>query len=185
MSRIPYPDLDTMPASRLEKISYPRVNPLNITKVALHLPDGLWEAHFGLKDALVKHTTLADNLREVAILRIGFMADSAYILNHHISITANMGFSAAKQEAIKQGDYSDLPDDERAVAEFTDEMVRTAAASDETVAKMREMFGDALVMEMIVLVYSYWGTAMMIGVTGVELDEQAIETFDWTAEDAG
>ena len=183
MSRIPQPDMDTVPASRLERINYPKVKPLKITQVALHLPDGLWEAHYELKSAMSKHNTLAENLREVAILRIGFMADNAYILNHHISITSNLGFSKAKQDAIRDGDYSDLPEDERAVAEFTDVLVRTANASDEMVAKMRKLLGDAQLMELIVLIYSYWGTAMMIGVTGVELDDHAITTYDWSAED--
>lgn len=184
MSRIPYPDMSTVPADRLERINYPKFEPLNITRVALHLPDGLWEAHFELKNALVKKTTIDDKLREVLILRIGHLAKCDYILNHHISISANLGFSPEKQDAIRDEDYAQLSEQERAIAEFTDSVVREVKASDELVARMRALFGDPLLCEIIVLIYSYWGTAMFIGVTGVDPEAEAIKSWDWTAEDA-
>jgi 4-carboxymuconolactone decarboxylase len=183
MSRIPYPDMDKVPADRLQRINYPAAAPLNITRIALHLPDELWRAHFELKNACVRSTTMDPWLREVLIMRVAFLADSEYEIHHHLSISANLGFTPAQQEAIRTQNYSQLTVEERAVAQFTDETVTSLRPSDEVVAKVRELFGDAIVLEMTVLIYSYWGTAMMIGVTGVEPEEQAIKSWDPAAEE--
>ncbi len=177
MSRIPYPDLATIDPERLAILGYPKKQPLNITHVALHVADGLWRGHIALKQAVVNATTMDPWLREVLIMRVAALAKCEYELHHHISISANLGFTPEQQQAILGQDYAILTEEERAVAEFTDEVVTLLAPTDATFNKARDLFGDALICEMTVIIASYWGTAMMIGVTGVEPDHAPVVSW--------
>ncbi len=177
MARIPYPDLAKVPPERLKIIGYPERKPLNITHMALHIPDGVWHSHIALKIAMVNGTTIDPWLREVLILRTAWLANCEYELHHHISISANLGFTKEKQEALRTQNYETLTEEERTVAMLTDEAITRLTASDETLAKARALFGDAQVLEMIAIIGSYWATAMMAGVSGVEPDAEPIQSW--------
>lgn len=177
MARLPYPDLDAVSAEKQQAVGWPGRKPLNVTHMALHAPDKLWRAHYAQKMAMVYATSLDPWLREVLILRVAHLAKSDYELNHHISISANLGFTPAQQDALRTQDYADLTPEERAVAQFTDEVVTQLRPSDETLATARELFGDPLIIEMTILIGSYWGTAMMVGVTGVEPDHAPVKSW--------
>ncbi len=64
-----------------------------------------------------------------------------------------------------------------AVAEFTDEVVTNIRASDATLEKVRALFGDALVMEMLILIGSYMATARMAQTAGLEPDAEPITSW--------
>jgi len=180
MSRLPYPDLDSVTPEKLAAVGWPGRPVLNITRMALHAPDALWRGHFALKQAAVKSTTMDQRLREILILRTAALAKSDYELHHHISISAGLGFTPEKQQALLAGDYSSLSEEERSVAEFTD-----AAAlfrmDDATFARARALFGEALVMEMLILIASYWGTAMTAHALGLECDVEPVRS--WSEEE--
>ncbi len=44
---------------------------LNISRIALHAPDNLWEAHYTLKKSVIADTELDPNLKEVLIIVTG------------------------------------------------------------------------------------------------------------------
>jgi 4-carboxymuconolactone decarboxylase len=176
MSRMPYPDLEAVSAEKQAAIGWPGRPVLNITRMALHAPDALWRGHFALKQAAVKSTTLDAALREVLILRAACLARSNYELHHHISISANLGFSPEKQDALLAGDYSNLTEEERIVAEFTDAVVRMEM-DDAIFGRARALFGEALVMEILILIASYWGTAMTAHALGLECDAEPIRSW--------
>lgn len=182
MARLPYPDLETVSPERLAILGYPPNRPLNITHIALHMPERLWRGHIALKQAMTRDTTMDQWLREVLILRVAHNTGCAYELHHHDSISANLGFTPEKQEAIRTRDYDKLTAEERAVAVFTDETCKLSV-SDKTLADVRAMFGDALVMEMAAIIASYWGTAMMVAVTGVEPDAEPVKSWAKQEED--
>src|SRR5687768_16919648 len=121
MAHLPYPDLESVSPERLAIIGYPPNRPLNITHIALHMDEKLWRGHIALKQAMVRDTTLDPWLREVLILRVAHNAGCAYEQHHHDSISFNLGFTRAQQEAIRTQDYAQLTEQERAVAIFTDE----------------------------------------------------------------
>jgi 4-carboxymuconolactone decarboxylase len=177
MSRIPYPDLADVAKAKLDAVGHPGRPMLNITRIALLAPDAIWHAHYGLKRACIDGTTLDPRLREVLILRVAHLSRCAYELHHHLSISANLGFTPQMQAALAEGRYDALSEAERAVAQFTDEVVRDVRASDATLARARALFGDALVMEMLILIGSYMSTARMAQTTGVEPDPEPIRSW--------
>jgi len=176
MSRMPFPDMEALSAEKKAAVGWPERPVLNITRMALHAPDSLWRGHFALKQAAVKSTTIDERLREILILRTACLAKSDYELHHHISISANLGFSPEKQQALLAGDYAGLTEEERTVAEFTDRVAQFQM-DDATFARARALFGEPLVMEMLILIASYWGTAMSTHALGLECDVEPVRSW--------
>lgn len=175
MSRIPYPDMETISDKKKKGVGYPEKDPLNVTKIALLAPDGIWAGHFAYKQACVYDTIMDASLREVLILRTAYLINSEYEIYHHISISGNLGFSDEKREAIRVGDFSNLTKEERAIAQFTTEIVETNNTTDATLAEIRSLFSDAEVMEMLILVINYVGTATMASVLDLGMDVEAVK----------
>ncbi len=105
------------------------------------------------------------------------LSNCAYELHHHLSISTTLGFTAQEQDDLKTGVYDRLTREERAVAQFTDEVVRDIRASDDTLAEARTLFGDAQVVEMIILIGSYMSTARMAQTAGLELDAAPVKSW--------
>ena len=177
MSRIPYPDMATLSPEKLSKAGFPERPILNVTRMAMHAPDGIWFGHNALKYACIHGVTIAPRLREVLILRVAHLSNCAYELHHHLSISTTLGFTAQEQDDLKTGVYDRLTREERAVAQFTDEVVRDIRASDDTLAEARTLFGDAQVVEMIILIGSYMSTARMAQTAGLELDAAPVKSW--------
>lgn len=180
MTRMSFPDLETLSAEKKAAVGWPEKPVLNITRMSLHAPDPLWRGHFAMKQAAIKATSLDPVLREILILRTAKIARSDYELHHHISISANLGVSPEKQQSLLKGDYKCLTEEERAVAQFTD-AVATFEMTDGIFARATELFGQPLVMEMLILIASYWGTAMTAHALGLECDAEPVRS--WSEEE--
>lgn len=180
MSRIPYPDPATLSEAKLAHMNPPGGRLLNVVRMAMHTPDGLWAPQRDVSIATVFGTTIDKRLREVLILRVGVLSNSAYELHHHRSIARQLGMPDAEIAAIEAGDYSDLDDEARVVAMFTDAVVIDVSPNDTTLAATRALFSDALIFEMVAIIGVYMMTARVIGVGGPELDEVAVQS--WGAE---
>ena len=135
MQRIPYPDLETLSSEKQKVAGYPERTTLNVTYMAMHIHDELWRPHLALKVAMVNATSIDPWLREVLILRTAWLANSEYELHQHLSISRNLGFTEEMQEALRTQNYESLTEEERTVAQLTDEVIATLTASDETLAK--------------------------------------------------
>lgn len=181
MSRMPFPDWSQVSKEKQEAVGYPNRAVINVSRVALWAPDGLWRAHQAYKRAMIYETTIDERLREILILRVAHLCRSEYELNHHISISANLGFTPGQQEAIRVRDYSKLSEPERAVAQFTDEVVANNGVADKTLDSVRMLFGEPVVIEMLILIASYVGTALLAKATGVEPDAEPIRSWSTPA----
>lgn len=120
---------------------------LNIFRVLLRRP----RTAKGLADLLVSmlfQGSLPDRLRELVIMRIGWVTGSDYEWTQHWSI-AQERFGLAPDDLLAVRDWRDSdrfgPAD-RAVLAATDETLDTGTLSSETCARCREhLDGDALV----------------------------------------
>jgi alkylhydroperoxidase family enzyme len=177
MSRIPYPDPATLSEAKQAHMHPPGGRLLNVVRMAMHTPDGLWAPQRDVSIATVFGTTIDKRLREVLILRVGALSNSEYELHHHRSIARQLGMPDSEIAAIEAGDYSDLDEEARVVAQFTTELVVDVSPSDATLAAARALFSDALIFEMVAIVGVYMMTARVIGVGGCELDEIAVQSW--------
>jgi len=129
MARIPYPDLDALPEE--VKSFAARIRPmLNIYRMLPHAETSLY-GFMKLGNALLFKADLDPMLRELVILRVGYLSDAAYEVHQHLVVAKHVGVPDAKIAAVKddpQGPvFSEI---ERAVLRFTDEVVRDVKASD-------------------------------------------------------
>ena len=171
MSRIPYPDPETLSAEKREVLSGASGRVLNVSRMAMHTPDALWAPQRALGLATVYEATLDPRLRELLILRVAYLSDSAYELFHHLTIAENLGVTPEQRDAMRTGDFSGPTAQERALADFVTEIVRDVSPSDATLQAARDAFGLSLVFEMIILVGGYMMTARVAAVSGADLDD--------------
>ncbi len=178
MSRIPYPEIADLSEAKRAFVAAPAHRLLNVVRMALHTPDGLWERQSALSAATVTMSNMDPMLREVLILTVAHLSDSEYELFHHVSIAGNLGMSEAAMKAIERGDYVSLPEAQRVVAQFTAEVVRDVSPSDETLAATRALFSDPMIFEMIAIIGVYMMTARVAAVGGCEVDGAAVASWD-------
>jgi alkylhydroperoxidase family enzyme len=129
MARIPYPDLDALPE---EVGSFARrIRPmLNVYRMLPHAETSLY-GFMKLGNALLFKADLDPVLRELVILRVGYLSDADYEVHQHLVVARHVGVSEGKIAGAKEGpDAPVFTDLERAVLQFTDEVVRDVKASD-------------------------------------------------------
>ncbi len=178
MSRIPYPDESKLSEKKKAAVAKAGAKFLNISRIALHAPDNLWEAHYTLKKSVIADTELDPNLKEVLIIVTGGLSKCEYEIYHHRSIAGAMGFPPEKIAALEQCDFTNLTPIERAVAQFTKELVLDVSPSDAALADLRSFLPDRTVLEMIIVITSYMATARMVEATGVGNDEHAVVSWE-------
>ena len=178
MSRIPYPEIPDLSEAKQAFVAAPAQRLLNVVRMALHTPDGLWERQSALSAATVLMSKMDPMLREVLILTVAHLSNSEYELFHHVSIASNLGMSQATLQAIERGDYALLSECGRVVAQFTAEVVRDVSPSDETLAAARALFSDPMIFEMVAIIGVYMMTARVAAVGGCEVDGAAVASWD-------
>jgi 4-carboxymuconolactone decarboxylase len=178
MPRIPYPETEHLSDAKRAYVDQLGPRMLNVVRMSLHTPHGLWEAQRDLAGGSVLKATIDPWLREILILRVAYLSRSDYELYHHLSIARNLGMSEATIAALESGDFTALTPEERAVAQFTTEVVEDITPTDTALAAVRALLPDALVFEMIALIGNYMMTARVIGVSGCELDGTALAGFE-------
>ncbi|MDE2561208.1 MAG: carboxymuconolactone decarboxylase family protein [Sphingomonadales bacterium] len=144
---------------------------LNIFRTLVHAPDALraflaWGSH-----VLSKKNSLDARLREIVILRTGFLCGSGYEFTQHTRIGLNAGITADEIEAIKAGPsaagWSAL---DRAALSACDELVRDHFVTDATWAALAGL-GERGRMDLVFTVGQYTQVSMMLNSFGVQLDE--------------
>lgn len=169
-SRIPYPTADQLsPLKRAHVYAADRKHFLNVMRMALHASDGLWAAQAALGRATID-ADLDTRLREMVILRIGYLERSEYELFHHRVLGRTFGVGDAEQTAILSDDTSALAAPDRALIDFVTEVVRQVSPGDAVLAEMRRHFSDRVLFDVLVVIGSYMMTARMLAVGGVMPD---------------
>jgi len=113
-------------------------------------------------------------LRETVILRVAYLSNSEYELHHHVPLARSAGLTEAQLTAIAHRDYGDLPPQLAAAARFTDEVVTQLAPSDATLAALRAVASDRVVINIVLAIGCYMSIARLIAVTAIERDADAI-----------
>lgn len=172
MPRIPYPDVSTLPEATQKTLAGV---PLNVVRICAHASQPLFEAQGLLGRAVAMPEVLEPRLRETVILRVAHLSNSVYELHHHIPLGRSVGLSAAELAAIEGRNYRELDPVLAAAARFTDEVVTLLAPSDETLANLRSVASDQIVVNIVLTLGCYMSIARLIAVTGIEPDAKALD----------
>ncbi|MDA0652100.1 MAG: carboxymuconolactone decarboxylase family protein [Proteobacteria bacterium] len=129
---------------------------INVYKLLLHSPP-LAESWFDHLNQVRWGTQLSGRLREIVIIRIGYLNKVAYVLNQHVPKLAEAeGLSVAECDALVDWQDSDFfSADERAALAFADAMTRNVAVPDDVFDALRGFYDERRIVELAILIGTY------------------------------
>ena len=158
MARVPYLDKSQAApkvAELFERLEENGQQVLNIYRAAGHA-SALAPDFFRLGNKILFKTKLDPKLRELAILRVGYLAQAPYEYTKHEQIGRKAGLGeeqiADLRNWARSEAYSPI---ERAVLQYTDEVARGHRASDDTFAAVRGHLDDERVVELTITIGFY------------------------------
>ena len=143
---------------------------INLYKVLGHCPYvGLnWQR---LGNSLLKGEELPPALRELAVLRVGHLAGSAYEVTQHRRIALTAGLSQEQIDAIPDWQNSPIFNEEqRAILTYTDEVERDIKVKDETFANLRGFLSEHAIVELTVTIGYYGMVSRFLIALDVEIE---------------
>ncbi len=165
MPRIPYPTLTPQQQTEYQQF------PINANLVAYHLPPNLFEVYRKLGTEILFGGDYDAKLRELIILRVGYLSECEYEIFQHRALSQRLGVDGAKVEAVLQPNLGDcLSDKEAAVLAFVDETVRNVRPSDARVTRVQKYLNASEIAETILIMGHYMALARILEVYGVEID---------------
>lgn len=170
MARIPYPDPKTLPEELHDYLE--RGNNMNILRMLSNASPAVFEGFNRLSQGLMIRSPLDAQLREVAILRVGYLSKAAYEIYHHEAIGRAVGLSDEQLRAIERGAADPvLTPAQQAIMRFADDVVLNVRAGDATLAEARKYVDDSALVDLIMVIGCYMMVARLLETTGVEIDE--------------
>ena len=128
-------------------------------------------AQFGAFNSSARE--LPEQLRELAIVRAGFVTGSQFVFSQHSKVARAVGLSKAEVEAVPAWAISDaLNTEQRAVLAYVDEMVlQNGRVQDPTFDALRSFLSDTAILELTIVAASYHLHAMVSRALKLEFDD--------------
>ena len=129
---------------------------INVYKTLLHSPDiaSVW---LDLVNVVRWKVDLEGRLREIVIVRVGYLNRCAYVVKQHVpELTAPEGLT--KQECDALADWrasSFFNERERAALAYTDAVTRDIDVPEAVFAELRKHFNERQIVELTVLIGTY------------------------------
>lgn len=153
MARLPYPDPNTLSSEARDLLL--RLKSVHLFEMVAHAEPAL-RPFVQLGSALLFKGRLDPRLRELAILRVGHLAQAPYEVFQHESIARDVGVDAARIEGVHAGSAAPVFDlGERTVLQYTEELVRDVRPADATFAALRALLGAREIVELTLTVGYY------------------------------
>ena len=173
MARVPLldPDRLTENAELVDRIRSGRGKVINVYRTLLHSPP-LAESWFDHINRVRWGTELSGRLREIAIIRIGYLVSSAYVTRQHVpKLAAGEGMTQAECDALADWRPSDLfSDAERDALAYVDAMVRDIVVPDDVFEPLRTHYTDRQIVELTLMVGAYISHSRVLSALEVDLE---------------
>lgn len=168
MARIDYVTDETIPEAAKE--IFAKLAPLNIFRMMAH--SGKMLGHYTrLGNCILSKSKLDPVLREIAILRVGYISKATYETFQHERIGRDAGMSDELIASVKQGPgaggFTEL---EQLVMNFTDDVVENVRASDETFDALRKHLSDQEMQELTLTIGFYMMTSRFLETFDVDIE---------------
>jgi alkylhydroperoxidase family enzyme len=176
MPRIPYADPAALPDATRAALARA---PINVVRMMAGTSDAVFEGFNKFPGAFYgPASSLPAALREIAILRVGYMSHAPYETFQHEPSGKLAGLTDNQIEAIKHGgEHPDTLDPtQQAVLTFTEDVVKNVRAGDASLAAVRKHLSDKQVLDLTLLIGLYMMVSRFLETAGVELDDK---TLDW------
>jgi len=117
---------------------------------------------------------LPPKLRELAILRVGYLTQAEYEFISHTRIGLEVGVKQKQIDEISDWAASaEFNDQERAVLHYTDEVTQDIRVKDETFAGLREFFSDHTIVELTIAIGYYCMVCRILVALQIELEPES------------
>lgn len=168
-TRIPYPDLATKTARVREIVD---AAPINVSRMMANASPAVVEGFITMGKSFYQGSDLPADLREIGILRAGYVANSDYETWQHESIARSVGLSDAAIAAIRTGKAAAgvLNPAQEAVLTFTDELVVKGTPSDAALAGVQKHLPVDQMLDLVLVTGYYMMISRFLNTTGVERD---------------
>jgi alkylhydroperoxidase family enzyme len=145
---------------------------INVFRVLLRHPP-LAKALLGLLDPLLLHGTIDTRLRELVIMRVGWVTGSYYEWGQHWSLGQAFGVAADDLAAVRDWEHENRFDaTDRAILAATDETLAGGPSSDATWAALGAALPtDEQRMELLMLIGGYQMLSGVLRSLQVPLDD--------------
>ena len=145
---------------------------LNIYRMLLNAPllAGAW---FNQMNAVRWETELSGRLRELVIIRIGYLLGADYMLRQHVPKLAEAdGVSGVECEALKDSiNLESFSEQEKAVLKYVDQVTKGVNVDDDIYEAAAKNFTDRQIVELTVLIGAYNMHGRVMGALRVDLEE--------------
>ena len=176
MARISYIEKGTAPpeiADIFAKMETKGARVGNLWKIAAHCPTTLVHL-LRMGNALLTKTRLSPRLREMAILRSAVILDCEYERRGHAMFGKEVGMTEEQVQTIEDWENSNaFNETERAVLRFTDEVVKTSRATDESFSDLARHLEPGMMVELAITIGYYGMLARILLPFEVDLSDAA------------
>lgn len=173
MARLPYVDPASAPEPVRELFDRLPVK-LNIFKLMANA-ETCFRPLVALGTAILGRQALSAKLRELAILRVARLSEAEYEWVQHVPIARAVGASEAQVAALEAG-RADAPcfdATERAVLDFTSELVAGARPSDSAFEALARQLPPREIVELVLAIGYYMTIARLMETARIDLDPPA------------
>jgi alkylhydroperoxidase family enzyme len=171
MARLPYPDPGVLPPQTAAALATLPVR--NVFSMMAHAAT-LAPPVFEFTNVLFKDMQLEARLRQVAILRVGYLCESQYEVYHHEKAGRAAGLSAEEMNALKKGAAQHcLGPREIGVARFAEEMTLQVKASEQAFAAVRAFLSEREMVELTLVVGFYNMVARFLETLEIEIEPRS------------
>jgi len=172
MTLIPYPDPDNLPDANRRLLA--DLPPLNIFRM-LAGSGPSFVPFIALINAYLNEGILNAELRELVILRIGYLCNSSYELHQHMRVSRTLGISekriAATRTILPSPEFNAA---ENAALALADDLTAHVKGRPELVEAARKHIGDDGTQELIIIIGVYLLVCRFLETLEIEIENQEI-----------
>ena len=178
MARISYYDRSKV-SPKLGAIMDSLQPPLNVFRMVAN-SEPVARGFLKMGNALLDRGKLSPTLRELAILRVGWLSKASYEVYQHERIGRDVGLSEEKLRAVHRGaEASEFDEQEKAVLRFTDDVVKNVKASDATFKPVAAFLDPEQLVELTLSIGFYMMVSRFLET--LEVDDQEGQA-EWRAK---
>lgn len=145
---------------------------LNIFRT-LALAPTAFEPVVVLGGAILSQLALDPRLRELAVLQVARDCDCEYEWVQHVEVGRHVGITEEQISAVRSGEIADsarLGELDRAILQFTREVVLQTRVADETFQAVAERLGPRQTVELLLTIGDYLMIARLITTLEMDID---------------
>jgi alkylhydroperoxidase family enzyme len=166
--RVPY--LDAADLGEADRALLRR--PINVFRALANNPDGLRE--FQRVGEWIRHRGQLDaRLRELAILRVGYVTRCAYEFAHHVRVGQEFGLTAGDIELVRRPAAGPASDDlDALVIQAATEITEDLGLADETWQRLEGELGTSGAVELVLVVAHYCAVVRVLNSLKVDVEPE-------------